>query len=411
MKFDMTRPYSARELFELAPGTRKGGKPSFMNLRALRRPGRPISMESLTGAGIYGLFLHGKLYYIGIFAGASENTLTGTVLVRWEKHLTYQSLRSPEVCFSRKNIEEILDAAPNGPFDAIAAEVGGRSIDRNSLNPDDNPLLQRHGGSCTYAKARFAALNWDVFGPGNEELMVDAVTFVFARLKPELLSNAQPMTKAHRKWIKSKWLGRCEATMIAKLKPVCNAQTRPGDEKYGTLADFTRELESAAEAPFPEFVPIGGLAECGGSVPVVGSGEADASHILELEGTGDHESGELDPREARFRGSLTQKCEAFVDELLQLLPLGIEMNFTGIPDLRLHQEPGHHVLMTLSKTNRDGLMPAKIKANPALAHTLGFADAIWDGEQEWATFKVDPVRHQPSAILTLSGAAMERRLR
>lgn len=411
MMFDVSRPFAAHELFKLVQVGTKQGKPDFMNLRATRRPGRAIAMEQLTGAGIYGLFLHGKLYYVGIFAGATEDPLAGSVLVRWKKHLTYQALRSPEVCFSRANLGAILGADANPPFDSIADVLGGRAVDRNALNPDAHPLLQRHGGSCTYAKARFAARNWDVFRPGQEAMMGEAVTFVFARLKPQALSGAAPMDKAHRKWIKHQWLGRCERILIDSLKPICNAETPIGAEGDYMIEDFVRELAGAAASPFPPYIPLEITAEA----PVANSVDHELStapadeHIEAVDAAEDVDLDGMDPGEQKYRDRLSLAGETFVDELDELLPVGIAMNFTKVPDLRLHQEPGHHVLLTVSPTRRHGGMAAKVGADLSIAHALGFTDAVSSGDGQWVDFTIDPSAHQPSALLALAGAAMKKR--
>lgn len=409
MIFDVSRPVTARELFRLDPVEPKQGKPDFMNLRALRRPGRPITKEQLTGAGIYGLFLHGKLYYVGIFAGSTRDSLSGTVLVRWKKHLTYQALRSPEVCFSRTNIGAILDDAPNPAFDAIAQALGGRAVNRSSLDADEHPLLQRHGASCTYAKARFAARHWDVFGPGNEDALADGVSFVFARLKPEALAGAAPMDAAHRAWIKHKWLGRCETMMIGTLRPICNAQTLIGNEENCTVDDFVRALEEASRPAFSPYVPVDGEAAGAGAgqnepASAFNDEQVTPDHNNETEDV-DAEFEAVDPQEQGFRDKLSSDCDAFVDELDELLPVGIELKFMKKPGFRLHQEPGHHVLLMVSP--RSGGMVAKVGASVSIARTLGFRDAELNNDGKWVDFTIDPAAHQPSALLTLAGAAMK----
>lgn len=409
MIFDVTRPMTARELFRLNSVEPKQGKPGFMNLRALRRPGRAITKEQLTGAGIYGLFLHGSLYYIGIFAGSTRDALSGTVLVRWKKHLTYQALRSPEVCFSRSNLGAILDDAPNPAFDAIAQTLGGREVDRDLLDADEHPLLQRHGASCTYAKARFAARHWDVFGPGNEEAMADGVSFVFARLKPEALADAAPMDAPHRAWIKHKWLGRCETAMIGTLNPICNAQTPIGEEESGTVDDFARALKEASRPAFAPYIPTDGeaagkVAEQNEPASKVTDEQEAPHHNDETEDVGG-EIEAVDPQEQRFRDKLSPDCDAFVDELDELLPVGIDLKFMKKPGFRLHQEPGHHVLLMVSP--RSGGMVGKVGASVSIARTLGFQDADLNNDGKWVDFTIDPAVHQPSALLTLAGAAMK----
>lgn len=410
MPFEISPAYRADELFRPAPHGPLPGKPAHMNISAHRRPGRPIGVEGLQGAGIYGVFLHGRLFYVGIFSGAKTDSLSGTVLTRWRLHLTYQTLRSPNVCFTASDLSRILHSDPCPPFDAIADAVGGRDADLARLKAEGHPLIETDGASCTFRKARFAAQNWELLRPGSEAGMFEAVSFVFARLKPETLAGAAPMDRKHRQWIKSKWLERCEHDMIVELKPICNREIAPGDEGSASIADFERQLAAAASAPFVYYTPAdhppvdpadvdrNTSSDVDKPQP---SGEADAP----VSGT-DLENEAADHVETRFRTRLSANVEAFVDELDQICPYGIEMGFVNIPELRLYGEPAHTVLLRI-KAGKKGGVTGFARTSRSVAIALGFDDAVDEGG--WARFSIDTQRHQPSAVLALAGAALGTR--
>lgn len=381
-----------------------------MNISAHRSPGRPIGIDALQGAGIYGVFLHGKLFYVGIFSGAKTDSLSGTVLTRWRLHLTYQTLRSPNVSFTASDLSRILESAPCPPFDAIAEAVGGRDVDLARLKAEGHPLIETDGASCTFRKARFAAQNWDRLQPGNEAGMFEAISFVFARLKPEVLAGAAPMDREHRQWIKSRWLERCEHDMIMELKPICNREIAPGQELSSSVADFERQLTAAATAPFvyyaPDEHPPVATADTAENVPS-DLDEPEPSEEAHVSGSAtDVEVEAADYVETRFRTRLSATAEAFVDELDQICPYGIEMGFVNIPELRLYREPSHTVLLRI-KAGKKGGVTGFARTSQSVATALGFDDAIVDGD--WVRFSIDAHRHQPPAVLALAGAAMAGR--
>ena len=134
--------YRASELFTLRPVPPTLGKPAWMNLRAVPRAPWAGEPEALRGPGIYGMFHDDRLVYVGLYAGKAERPFGGSVLERWEKHVTYQTLRSPYVTFARrhlKHLHALAAAEPNGPIETIVAML--------ALNGDESPLLQRKGGS------------------------------------------------------------------------------------------------------------------------------------------------------------------------------------------------------------------------------------------------------------------------
>lgn len=158
----------------------------------------------------------------------------------------------------------------------------------------------------------------------------------------------------------------------------------------------------------PDFMNLRALRRPGRPITkeqLIGAGEQETpDHNNETEDVG-AEFEAVDPQEQRFRDKLSPDCDAFVDELDELLPVGIELKFMKKPGFRLHQEPGHHVLVMVSP--RSGGLVAKVGASISIAHTLGFRDAELNNDGKWVDFTIDPAAHQPSALLTLAGAAMK----
>ncbi|WP_156349008.1 MULTISPECIES: hypothetical protein [unclassified Sphingomonas] len=397
MSLVLSRPYQADELFRPAPHGPKSDRPDHMNLSAHRRPGRAIDMASLRGAGVYGLFLDGALFYVGIYSGAKTDSMAGSVLTRWRLHLTYQTLRSPNVCFTAADVARILDDAPNAPFDAIAGALGGREVDRGALAAQGHPLIETTGASCTYRKARFAARNWDLLRPGREDEMFARISFVYARLDPAALPVGVPMDRAHRQWIKYKWLERCERHLIDALKPICNKETAVGTEQQATLDDFRRELIEALKEPLPPYSSKD--ASVSADLASTEAPTVAAEHIAEPVDTDDS----CAPGEIAFRARLDPPGEAFLDELDLIAPAGIELDYVGIPQARLYREPGHAVLVKITATSR-GVLRGYARTGAGVVQALGFADPV--EKPGWTDFAIDPAIHQPTALIALAGAVI-----
>ncbi len=396
MSFLLSKPFRADELFRPAPHGPKKDRPAFMNLSAHRRPGRAIDMSSLQGAGIYGLFLDGALFYVGIYSGAKCDSNGGSVLTRWRLHLTYQTLRSPNVCFTKADIGRILQDAPNEPFDGIAETLGGRDADVGMLADDDHPLIEKTGASCTYRKARFAARHWDLFGPGREDDMFARIEFIYARLDLSTLVQGAAMDRAYRQWIKYEWLERCERHLIQALKPICNKETIVGQEQQATLDDFTRELTEALKEPLPSY---SGAAETQPAEPASIGSLPVADDVADPVEPDDASA----PGEIAFRAKLDAPGEAFLDELDLICPAGIELDYVAIPEARLYREPGHALLIKIV-ANRHGTLRGYARTRAAVALALGFRDPV--EKSGWVEFAIDPVIHQPTALIALAGAVI-----
>lgn len=246
MSIEITGPTKARAFLTLeevvAPNM-----PDFANLKARRLPAAR-KLDSLKGPGIYGVFCRDRLYYIGIYTGKSYQTFAGNVLDRWDMHLTFHSLRSPKISFVPSNMLRILKELEGEPADTFARMLGGRDLTIEDLRSKNVPFISS-GPSCTFNKALFATLNWDVFAPGNNDRILDEVSFVYARI-PEsarvLLEGACEKTTYH--WAKYKWLEPREAALVEALRPICNSVTSNYRDDV-TAGDFIAALKAQFDTP------------------------------------------------------------------------------------------------------------------------------------------------------------------
>ena len=246
MHFDISSEYKARQLFkfEILP-VAKPGRPEFTNLKAVSRKewnGKP----ELEGPGIYGVFCKGHLAYVGIYTGHQGKTFTGTVFHRWSKHLTYFSMRTPELAFSPRNMRSILQCLPRHPFDEFVPLLS-ENLTLPELVALDVPLLR--GRSCTFKKALFACSHWDIFAPGHEEKMLDEISFVYARFLPSIAWKL-PQEKGYN-WVKSNWLKKRESSLINRFRPVCNSVK--GISEPTTVKHFVDALRDEMVKRLDEF--------------------------------------------------------------------------------------------------------------------------------------------------------------
>jgi hypothetical protein len=252
MHFEITGPHKADEIFTLNKARQVEGLPDFANLKADRLEKWKGTPEVFRGPGLYGVFCKGKLYYVGIYTGNKRQTFAGSVLQRWYMHLTYHSVRSPKVRFARRELQKILSNIYGEPADSLARLVGGREANVAMMSYENTALVQKSGASCTSNKVRFAQRNWDVFAPGNEDLMGSEVSFVYGRFLPEvagLLGEDFNSAEAYR-WAKYEWLEKPESRLVKRLKPICNAVTGDFREDV-TVEDFIAALRVEMEHPLP----------------------------------------------------------------------------------------------------------------------------------------------------------------
>lgn len=395
MTFAITPPIKAADLFTLAPDGPIPGKPDFMNLKAvphLRGRARPAELR---GSGIYGVFLRDRLFYVGIYTGAGSTPFAGSVLDRWDKHLTYQTLRSPKVTFCRRALAEIVGMS-GAPVEAIADATGGRGSSIAALVPEEHPLLASGGASCTANKARFALENWDIFGPGGEAQMLEEVTFVYGRLLPEpqvlaLLEGSE--SDARYLWIKHKWLSVREGKLIEDLRPACNHQTDSDQARTDvTSAMFIDALHTQFS------IDLRPLDEANSAIEIVAvQAQEDAASESE-------ELPEYQPNEPRFRSRLSEAGETLVAELERAVPAAMQLGYTDTPDLRLYLEPRHRVLMRV-ETRSAGQLLIHSHASVATCAALGFvASSRADG---WSSFPLDPDVADVATLLAIAGASLD----
>ncbi|NTF23548.1 hypothetical protein G6L37_34825 [Agrobacterium rubi] len=251
MPVEITGPLKASSLLTLHE-VNVPGLPPFANLKARRLP-EARKLESLKGPGIYGLFCKDRLYYVGIYTGASKRTFAGNVLDRWDMHLTYHSLRSPKIRFVPSNMLRILQEIEGEAADVFAEMLGGRDVTLDALRGGDIPFVG-NGPSCTFNKALFAARNWDVFAPGDNDRILSNVSFVYGRVDDPSKALLEGVDEATAyQWAKYKWLKPRETALINDLRPICNSETGDFREDV-TSAEFVDALAAQFATPLETYV-------------------------------------------------------------------------------------------------------------------------------------------------------------
>ncbi|MGA1799391.1 hypothetical protein VH567_11500 [Sphingomonas sp. 4RDLI-65] len=391
--------HKAEDLFALRETIPVAGKPAWMNLRAVVRPEWRGEPEALTGPGVYGVFLDGSLFYIGLYAGKADRPFGGSVLERWRKHATYHILRAPEIVFAR------------GQLDRIIAELDGPAIDLAAcaaqVGDDDGggPLVERHGGSCTFNKARFAARHWDSLKPGNDDDLLRRISFVYHQLPRGWdLRREQIEGEVASRWVKRHWLRTAEKTLIEHFRPICNGETIAGTERDGIGVDEVEHMMATVFDTVVETHPL--PADRGGSDGFGGAGIAEQSpdDSIQPEENGDDTSA----GERSFRSRLSSEGAALIEDLSARCPRGMTIDFTDVPDLRIYaSQPRRRVLMTV-RARADGLMTCHALASVAACRAIGF-----DAQEErgsgpmTAGFTLDPAVHDLTELVAVAGAAMQ----
>jgi len=256
MQYEVSGPFRAKELFELKPHIKKSiVVPVFLNQKAQLKKGWSKDTR-FTGTGIYGIFLHGKLIYVGILTGGKRTLFSNSVIVeRWKKHLTYFTLRSPACAATPQNIHRILRELEGEPIEAIAAMLGGRNFSLAEAKARKIGFVS--GSSTQFNKVRFANENWEVFRPGNEEQMLDAISFVYARFMPETAEHLGAVSeKAVYDFVRTKWLEPREDRLVKRFQPICNKKTKV-PKRDVDVATFLAALRQEMELSLPSFKPDG----------------------------------------------------------------------------------------------------------------------------------------------------------
>lgn len=420
--------FEASDLFTLRNVGSKSGKPEWANQQAYRQHRWKGAPEDLAGPGIYGLFFKGTLFYVGIFAGASADPFRGSVLDRWQKHVTYQLLRAPVISFARSELQRILNEIDGPVRDAIARCLpDGSSTDCAAL-PAEHPLIGG-GTCCTFRKARFAARNWDAIGPESGDQFLQHITFVYERIPGDaatlaLLTGADDAQR--RKWIKHRWLASRERQLIEVLRPACNSEIAPGSERSDVgIEEFEAELRKAlARDSLTAFAPEAAAASGLAPSPHRPTIEADldpASAVADPAAEAEDAPEDRDPmalaerdttvEEQLFRRDLPVAIEDLVDEIEQDCPSRFATYFTrtGKGDFRVALQAAdgrnERVLLRLHVTR--GILHCETLASVEACQALGFDARPLGGKPMNAVFDIDPAEHGASDVFTVAGAAIQ----
>ena len=253
--------YNAHEVFKLEKIGPEPGMPCWANLRAIDHPDCTVARADLLGPGIYALFLDGECFYIGLHAPASK-----PVTVRWHKHIVAHTLRASHMFMGRSALLHSLTLP--GPVGAGLCECLSHATANQfrTLNSNHKPLsgawrramrtliLVGPTGVCaplitrryntTFNKARFAEAHWGLLGPGNEKTMLCHITCGYERLLTETDAVAQE--------VKYDRLKKREDDLIDRFKPICNRETKVGEEQAGiTWLALRQAILDAFAAPNP----------------------------------------------------------------------------------------------------------------------------------------------------------------
>lgn len=382
--------YTANDLFTLRETIPVAGKPGWMNLRAAVRPEWRGEPEALTGPGVYGVFLDGSLFYIGLYAGKSGRPFGGSVLERWSKHATYHILRAPEVVFAKSQLDRII-AELKGPAADIAVCVA------QEADAAKSPLVEKHGGSCTFNKARFAERHWETLGPGNEDTLLARISFVYHQLPRSWDARRNTVDgEGGSRWVKRHWLRPVEKVLIEAFHPICNGETKPGTERNGIGPDEVEKMMATLFGGDGETHPV--------SENDCADGENEGTSIDTSTAEGDDDATD---GERKFRARLSTDGAALVEELSARCPRSMTIGFTDTPDLRLYaSQPRRRVLLTMS-TRADGLFTCHTLASVAVCRALGFDAQEERGGPMKAGFTLDPMAVDVTDLVAVGGAAVQ----
>lgn len=397
--------YSAAQLMKLRTVTPPAIKPALANQIAdvIVDPIPP----DLCGPGLYALFLDDNLFYIGLHVG--EEAEPGYhVLHRWVLHVVGQTLRSPRISFSRRPLQRLFNVAPAGSLiDELAACLpGGRSCDIAALTA--HPLVA--GSHCTAQKAAFAALHWDVFGPGNEAAMLDRITCLFQPVSGDWEARlANAVGRERGAWVRERWLRDAETKLVLHFRPICNAAIPLGTHDSGFGVG---EVEAAIAAALPVDLPAFDRATY--DAHVARRRAAPAAVVAAYVGGSDEPLDEatvalaedegLGTGELQFRRKLTESGRTYVDDLRDASPASCEVYFTEKPDLRLRLSGERSPLLTLSTAN--GRLRCFTQVDAETCRRLGHDAQPIGGDGMQASFYIDPTEELPGSLLLLAGAAL-----
>jgi hypothetical protein len=288
-------------------------------------------------------------------------------------------LRSPYVTFARRHLEPLSALAvaqPDGPIAQIVTML--------EASGDDSPLLERHGGSCTFAKAQLAAARWDTFGPGNEASMLDHVGFVYHQLPRDWAEHVLPeLAQRPSGWVKQNWLAPIERELINTFMPPSNNGTEPRDEPGIDPCAFEERLATMIGDDFaPAIVDLANIS------------------------ANDDETGGNEEALRTEPAAEPSEREALFDDLMRLCPGALEVYFTDIPDLRMRPRASARPVL-LSIFAHGGGLACRTKASVKSCRALGFdANEAPAGVAMSAAFPIDLSRHSAADLFTVAGAAL-----
>jgi hypothetical protein len=375
----------------------RSGKPNWMNLRAHQKERHGHHIE-LRGPGIYGLFLDGNLFYVGLYKGLNVEPFGGSVIDRWKMHVTYHTLRAPEITFAPGQLNKILELS-GAPTEGIADCLpAGRSTDCTRLSPLDHPLVALHGASCTYSKVRFATRHWDTLGSIKGSDLLDRISLFYQRIPDEqnvLLAGATARQQGD--WVKEQWLRPVETELIREFLPICNQ--RRADERLGVrVEDLEAAVDRLLARPLEPFARNAAVQD----------DPTDVSAPSSVAEPCDEESVEVDNMsigEAGFRRRLSASGHVFVDAFLVGGAPGFQPYFTDNQDLRLRIGTLRSPLLTLSPAH--GQLRCQTRASVEACQAIGFlAEPSSPGTGPMkASFYFDPGMTRPEALFAVAGAA------
>ena len=250
--------YHADRLLRLEAIGPAEGMPAWANLRAIDHPDCTVDRADLSGPGIYALFLDGALFYLGLHAPADK-----PVTERWHKHVVAHTLRASNMFMRPRALLDSLTLP--GPVGAgLHACLSAETVTRfEALGRGHEPLspgwrramralpladgcapLRTRRYNTTFNKARFAEAHWDVFGPGGEATILSRITCCYERFVPG--AGATPSE------VKYMGLKRREDDLIRRLRPMCNRETKLGQERLGIAWPEVRDaILDAFATPYP----------------------------------------------------------------------------------------------------------------------------------------------------------------
>ena len=225
----ITATYCAADIFTVRECHHIVGNPAWTNLRI--DSNRRIGGELVRGSGLYAIHFQDYLLYVGQFRGTKRTPFGGDVCeARWAKHLGTLTLRDRRLSFGSRAVDCMRQLQrPAAPVSDImnAAQLPTILVDRGRVS--------------TFNRALFAEEHWDSLSQ-----IVDATGLSgFAITYTQIDAYAQYDVASIRSAIES-----AEHSVIAQLRPRCNAQIPVGTSRNTSAAAIGELLEEALTRAF-----------------------------------------------------------------------------------------------------------------------------------------------------------------